>query len=221
MIYKLSTSNELLFYIDESKVYIHSLQDTTTPFSLKMTDMNTEFQDQTKKRVSNKLYAKKMRAKDIHDQLPPEIRNWQSCLLNPPYPFIFIDYIYYNVRKNGNIQDVLFFCIDRLADLKEAIGAAYSDVQIQRCFIHILHNSFKYISYSDLKKFPFDFKSVYHTFNESTMLSELENIKKAGKEIFLYDKQPGRYQFIFPVFELYPAYHVHNQYHIRPQLPIP
>jgi len=42
--------------------------------------------------------------------------------------------------------------VDRLAGFNEAIGAVYPDVQIQRCVIHMLRNSFKYVNYSALEK---------------------------------------------------------------------
>jgi len=83
-----------------------------------------------------------------------------------------------NGLKNHGVQDVLFFCVDRLAGFKDTIGAAYPDAQIQRCVIHMLRNSFKYVNYSGLKKFSSDFKAVYHAPNETSALSELENIKE-------------------------------------------
>ena len=42
----------------------------------------------------------------------------------------------------------------------------------------MLRNSFKYVNYSDLKKFSSDFKSVYNAPNEASALSELEKIKE-------------------------------------------
>ena len=42
----------------------------------------------------------------------------------------------------------------------------------------MLRNSFKYVNYSDLKKFSSDFKNVYNAPNESAALTELENIKE-------------------------------------------
>ena len=54
-----------------------------------------------------------------------------------------------NDLKNRGVEDVLFFCVDGLAGFKEAIGAVYPQAQIQRCVIHMLRNSFKYVNYSD------------------------------------------------------------------------
>jgi len=83
-----------------------------------------------------------------------------------------------NDLKNRGVQDVLFFCVDGLAGFKEAISAVYPDAQIQRCVIHMLRNSFKYVNYSDLKKFSSDLKSVYSAPNKTAALLELEKIKE-------------------------------------------
>ena len=88
-----------------------------------------------------------------------------------------------NDLKNRGVQDVLFFCVDGLPGFKDAIQAVFPQAQIQRCVIHMLRNSYKYVNYNDLKKFSADFKAVYNAPNESAALSELETIKeKWGKK---------------------------------------
>ncbi len=87
-----------------------------------------------------------------------------------------------NDLKNRGVKGVLF-CVDGLPGFKEAIQAVYPQAEIQRCVIHMLRNSFKYVNYMDLKKFSSDFKEVYNASNEAAALSELENIKeKWGKK---------------------------------------
>ena len=58
-----------------------------------------------------------------------------------------------NDLKNRGVQEVLFFCVDGLSGFKEAIHAVYPQAEVQRCIIHMLRNSFKYVSYKDIKKF--------------------------------------------------------------------
>lgn len=85
--------------------------------------------------------------------------------------------------KNRGVQDVLLFCVDGLTGLKEAINAAYPKAEIQRCIIHQLRNSFKYVSYKDIKSFSKDFKSVYNAINEEVALEKLYELKdKWGKD---------------------------------------
>ena len=109
-----------------------------------------------------------------------------------------------NDLKNRGVQDVLFFCVDGLPGFKDAIQAVFPQAQIQRCVIHMLRNSFKYVNYNDLKKFSTDFKAVYNAPNESAALSELETVKdKWGKNIPMRSatgKITGRCEFFLPVF---------------------
>jgi len=88
-----------------------------------------------------------------------------------------------NDLKNRGVQDVLIFCVDGLTGLKEAISAAYPKAEVQRCIIHQLRNSFKYVSYKDVKAFSKDFKEVYNAINEDVALEKLYELKdKWGKE---------------------------------------
>ena len=91
-----------------------------------------------------------------------------------------------NDLKNRGLKDVLFFCVDGLAGFKEAIHAVFPEAQIQRCVIHMLRNSFKYVSYKDLKKFASDFKNVYNAPTESVALAELEIVKETWGKKYPY-----------------------------------
>lgn len=91
-----------------------------------------------------------------------------------------------NDLKNRGLKDVLFFCVDGLAGFKEAIHAVFPDAQIQRCVIHMLRNSFKYVSYKDLKKFASDFKNIYNAPTESAALAELEMVKETWGKKYPY-----------------------------------
>jgi len=87
------------------------------------------------------------------------------------------------VFKNRGVMDVLFFCVDGLSGFKEAINSVYPKAEVQRCIIHMLRNSFKYVSYKDIKRFASDFKAVYKAPNEELALVELESLKdKWGKK---------------------------------------
>jgi transposase-like protein len=85
--------------------------------------------------------------------------------------------------KNRGVQDVLIFSVDGLSGLKEAIQTAYPKAEIQRCIIHQLRNSFKYVSYKHLKEFAKDFKAVYTAVNEEAALDKLYEVNsKWGKQ---------------------------------------
>jgi len=88
-----------------------------------------------------------------------------------------------NYLKNRGVEDVLMFCVDGLTGLKESIEAAYPKSEIQLCIIHQLQNSFKYVSYKDLKAFSKDFRQVYTAINAEAALDKLYEMKdKWGKQ---------------------------------------
>ena len=88
-----------------------------------------------------------------------------------------------NDLKNRGMQDVLVFCVDGLNGFKEAIGAVYPFAKIQRCIIHQIRSSMKYVPYKDKKEFVADLKSVYGSVNEEAALENLQYAKeKWGKK---------------------------------------
>jgi len=88
-----------------------------------------------------------------------------------------------NDLKNRGVQDVLIFCVDGLKGFKEAIGAAYPFAKIQRCIVHQIRASMKYIPYKDRKAFVGGLKKVYGATNEETAMDELLAMKEVwGKK---------------------------------------
>lgn len=83
-----------------------------------------------------------------------------------------------NDLKNRGVSDVLIFSVDGLNGLKEAIQATYPKAEVQRCIIHQLRNSFKYVSYKDIKEFAHDFKTVYKAVNEEVALDNLGDLEE-------------------------------------------
>jgi len=83
-----------------------------------------------------------------------------------------------NDLRNRGVRDVLIFCVDGLNGFKEAIGAVYPFAKIQRCIIHQIRASMKYIPYKDKKAFVADLKTVYGAVNEDEALENLMSAKE-------------------------------------------
>ncbi|QGU93888.1 IS256 family transposase [Clostridium bovifaecis] len=82
-----------------------------------------------------------------------------------------------NDLKNRGVQNVLIFCVDGLNGFKEAIGATFPFSKIQRCIIHQIRSSMKYIPYKDRKAFVSDLKGVYGAVNEEVAMENLLALK--------------------------------------------
>ncbi len=59
------------------------------------------------------------------------------------------------------VEDIFIACIDGLAGFKEAIHAVFPQTDVQRCVIHQIRNSLKYVTWEDRKPFMADLKKVY------------------------------------------------------------
>ncbi len=63
--------------------------------------------------------------------------------------------------QTRGVKDILIACMDGLTGFKEAILAVFPKTEIQRCIIHQIRNSLKYISWKDKKAFMVDLRKVY------------------------------------------------------------
>jgi len=63
--------------------------------------------------------------------------------------------------QSRGVEDILLACVDGLSGFAEAIGAVFPQTQVQRCIIHQIRNSLKYVIWQDRKPFMADLKKVY------------------------------------------------------------
>lgn len=78
-----------------------------------------------------------------------------------------------NEIKSRGVTKVDLFCVDGLSGFREAICAVYPFAGIQRCIIHQIRSSSKYVSYKHIKEFMADLKTVYGALNEEAALDKL------------------------------------------------
>lgn len=90
-----------------------------------------------------------------------------------------------NELKNRGVKDILIASIDGLNGFKEAIKAVFPKTEIQRCVIHQIRNSSKYISYKDLKAFNADLKLVYTAPSEEAALAQLDILEDKWGEKYM------------------------------------
>lgn len=88
-----------------------------------------------------------------------------------------------NDLKTRGVKTVNLFCVDGLSGLKDAIQAAFPFAGVQRCIIHQIRSSTRYVSYKHLREFVADLKRVYTSINEELALEKLIEFKdKWGKD---------------------------------------
>jgi len=111
-----------------------------------------------------------------------------------------------NELKSRGVKDVYLFCVDGLSGFREAIGAVYPKAGIQRCIIHQIRSSSKFVSYKDIKLFMADLKLVYTAVTEESALENLMSFKeKWGKKYPAAIKSWEDNWDILSTFYAYPA----------------
>ena len=83
-----------------------------------------------------------------------------------------------NELKNRGVKDVMVICADGLTGIKEAITAAYPKAEYQRCIVHQVRNTLKYVPYKDMKAFAADLKTIYLAPNEKQGHSNMERVSE-------------------------------------------
>ena len=88
-----------------------------------------------------------------------------------------------NDLKSRGVLDVYLFCVDGLKGFVEAIGAVYPHSQVQRCIVHQIRSSTRFVSYKDIKPLMADLKRVYTAVTGEEALENLMAFKeKWGKQ---------------------------------------
>lgn len=67
-----------------------------------------------------------------------------------------------NELKNRGVRDILILCADGLSGIKESINVAFPNTEYQRCIVHQVRNTLKYVADKDKKEFAADLKTIYH-----------------------------------------------------------
>lgn len=91
-----------------------------------------------------------------------------------------------NDLKNRGVQDILILCADGLSGIKESIAAAYPNTEYQRCIVHQVRNTLKYVSDKDKKAFANDLKTIYHAPNEESGYERMHEVTEKW-----HDKYPN------------------------------
>jgi len=75
--------------------------------------------------------------------------------------------------SHRGLKDILIACTDNLKGFSQAILSIYPKTQIQKCIVHQIRNSLKYIASKDQKEFLKDLKLVYKAINKDVAEEQL------------------------------------------------
>lgn len=81
--------------------------------------------------------------------------------------------------KGRGVEDVLFISMDGVSGLEEGAKSIFKDVTVQRCIVHLIRNSIKYIPSKDYKTYTTQLRRVYGAASLKAAEAEFERFKQA------------------------------------------
>lgn len=88
-----------------------------------------------------------------------------------------------NEIKNRGVEDIMIVSVDGLTGFVDAIGAVFPKAEVQRCIVHQVRYTTKFVNYKDLKPFVKDLKSIYQAPSEEMALEALDSLEETwGKK---------------------------------------
>jgi len=116
----------------------------------------------------------------ITDKINDLAIQWQNRSLESIYPVVFFDAIHFKVKE------ICIACIDGLTGFPEAIKTVFPEIKIQRCIVHQIRNSMKYVASKDQKVFAQALKTIYSAPTEAAALQNLKTVDETwGKKYLL------------------------------------
>ena len=108
-----------------------------------------------------------------------------------------------NSLKNRGVQDILILCSDGLTGIKDAISTAFPKTEQQRCIVHMVRNTLKYVANKDMKSFAKDLKTIYTAASEEAARKQLETVTKkwSGQYPSAMNRWHDNWDAISPIFK--------------------
>lgn len=88
--------------------------------------------------------------------------------------------IFDEVKARG-VEDISFISMDGVSGLEEGAKSIFNDVIVQRCIVHMIRNSIKYVPTKDYKAFTAQLKKIYGAVSLKAATAEFERFKEAWK----------------------------------------
>ena len=108
--------------------------------------------------------------------------------------------------RNKGVKDILIASIDGLTGFEDAIRAAFPKTEIQRCIVHQIRNSTRFVNYKDRKEFCNDMKEIYTAPNEKAGFAALDRFEEkwGGKYSYAIKSWRANWQSLSTFFKYPP-----------------
>ena len=89
--------------------------------------------------------------------------------------------IFDEIKARG-VEDILFISMDGVSGLEEGARSIFKNAVVQRCIVHLIRNSIKYIPSKDYKAYTAQLKKVYGAASLKAAEAEFERFKQAWSQ---------------------------------------
>lgn len=112
-----------------------------------------------------------------------------------------------NELKNRGVKDIMVICADGLSGIKEAITAAFPNTEYQRCIVHQVRNTLKYVPDKDRKAFATDLKTIYYAATEEKAREALDTVSEKWNPKYPHSMKRwyDNWDVITPIFKFSPT----------------
>lgn len=76
-------------------------------------------------------------------------------------------------------KNILFISMDGVSGLEEGARSIFKDVTVQRCIVHMIRNSIKYIPSKEYKKYTAQLKKIYGAASLKAAEAEFERFRQS------------------------------------------
>ncbi len=89
--------------------------------------------------------------------------------------------IFDEIKARG-VEDILFISMDGVSGLEEGARSIFKDTVVQRCIVHLIRNSVRYIPSKDYKAYTVHLKKVYGAASLKAAEAEFERFKQTWSQ---------------------------------------
>ncbi len=75
--------------------------------------------------------------------------------------------------QTRGVEDIFIACVDGLSGFSDAIHAVFPETEVQRCIIHQIRHSLRYVAWGDRKAFTKDLRRIYQASTREQAESQL------------------------------------------------
>ena len=100
-----------------------------------------------------------------------------------------------DLKKRG-VKDVLVMCTDNLSGFSEVINESFPQAIVQKCIVHQVRNSMKYVDEKDRKKVASDLRKIYTSVSIQEAQASLESfgVKWGDKYAYIVEQWQSNWE---------------------------